>query len=191
MPFVAAKTSPPQVRRRLARWLVNASCPVLVIGVLGCAATATTPPSGGRLSAGTWGGDSAAVMVTDTLTHVHVGCSYGDVPGRITIGDDGRFTAVGSYLLRAYPIAVGPTMPAQFTGVLSGAMLTMTVTVTDTVARMVVVRGPVSVRLGATPVMQNCPVCRVVGERAPKGRMRIDWVSRLRIAALLEREAVP
>ena len=126
---------------------------------------ATGPPANGRLAVGTWGGDSAGVIVTDTVSHVHVGCTYGDMT-HVTLDADGRFSTAGTYLLRAYPVAIGPTMPAQFVGRVSGSILTLTVTVMDTIARTVVVRGPIAVRLGAEPIMPNCPICRIPGDRS-------------------------
>jgi hypothetical protein len=126
----------------------------------------SAPPADGRLAVGTWGGDSAGVIVTDSITHVHIGCTYGDIPGRVVLDADGRFTRAGAYLLRAYPIAIGPTMPTQFVGRVSGTTLTITVTVTDTIAKQTVIRGPASVRLGTTPRLANCPICRTPGERA-------------------------
>lgn len=151
---------------RLMRSASLAAAGMVLFCVIGCRSDiATGPPANGRLAVGTWGGDSAGVIVTDTLSHVHVGCTYGDM-GRVTLDADGRFIVAGSYLLRAYPIAIGPTMPAQFVGRVSGSILSLTVTVTDTIARTVVVRGPVSVRLGTEPVMPNCPICRIPGDRS-------------------------
>ncbi len=141
---------------------------VATLVVVGCRTDATNgTPQAGRLSSGTWGGDSAGVIVGDTLTHVHIGCTYGDVVGPVRLNADGSFAVNGSYLLRAYPVAIGPTMPARFVGRVTGAMLEITVTVTDTVARTTVVRGPVVVRLGVEPRMPNCPICRTPGVRAP------------------------
>jgi len=94
---------------------------IVLIVLAGCHSDATNaPPSDGRLATGTWGGDSAGVLVNDTIAHAHVGCTYGDVRGRVPLDAEGRFTAVGSFLLRAYPIAIGPTMPAQFVGRVPG-----------------------------------------------------------------------
>ena len=133
----------------------------------GCYAESSNgPPADGRLAIGTWGGDSTGVIVTDSVTHVHIGCTFGDIPGRVALDQDGRFTVSGSYLLRAYPIAIGPTMPAQFSGRVSGSTLTVSVTVYDTVGNTVVVRGPGSVRFGTEPRLGPCPICRVPGDRS-------------------------
>jgi hypothetical protein len=84
----------------------------------------------------------------------------------VTLDAEGRFSRSGSYLLRAYPIAIGPTMPALFTGRVSGRTLTITVTVSDTVAKTSVVKGPATVQLGTEPAMANCPICRTPGDRS-------------------------
>ena len=72
----------------------------------------------------------------------------------------GTFDVTGNYMLRAYPIAVGPSLPARFVGRMEGARLIVTVTVNDTVMKTMVVRGPVTVQLGAPPSVGNCPICR-------------------------------
>jgi hypothetical protein len=146
----------------------------LVCSVLLAACTSEAvdgPPADGKLALGTWGGDSAGVIVNDTIIHVHLGCTYGDIPGRVVLDADGRFTRTGSYLLRAYPIAIGPTMPAEFTGRVRGSTLTITVTVRDTIGNMTVVRGPSSVQLGTPPRMANCPICSTPGDRASAQRV--------------------
>jgi hypothetical protein len=153
-----------------ARVRMGAIIGTMFLGVIAaCRGDASNgPPVDGRLAIGTWGGDSAGVIVNDTIVHVHVGCTYGDIPGRVRLDADGRFTAQGSFLLRAYPVAIGPTMPAQFVGRVSGSRLTITVTITDTIAKTTVVRGPAAVTFGVEPRMANCPICRVPGVRAAR-----------------------
>ena len=142
-------------------------CAMVLLPMLACGTnTPGAPPEDGLLAIGTWGGAEAGVIVTDTIAHVHIGCTYGDLPGRVTLDADGRFSLAGSFLLRAYPVAIGPTMPAQFTGRVAGETLTITVTVRDTIAKTDVVRGPVSVRLGTVPTMANCPICSTPGDRS-------------------------
>jgi hypothetical protein len=118
------------------------------------------PPSGDTLAIGTWGGDNAAVIVTDTQGHVHVGCTFGDMPPGIVLDANGRFTVDGSYVLRAYPVQVGPSLPAQFSGRVSGHTLTLAIAVNDTVEKKVVALGPVTVVFGRTPNLGPCPICR-------------------------------
>jgi hypothetical protein len=127
---------------------------------IACSSTTTLPPSGPTLALGTWGGDSAGMIVSDTAMHIHIGCTYGDVSGLVPVGSDGAIDISGRYLLRAYPIAIGPTLPARFTGRQSGSTATITVTVTDTVQNKTVVLGPVIVIFGKTPRLIPCPICR-------------------------------
>lgn len=117
-------------------------------------------PPDGLIPLGNYGGDSAGMIVGDTATHLHIACTYGDVSGRIAVDASGRFDLSGSYMLRAYPITRGPSVPARFVGRLVGNRVTVTVTVNDTVEKQTVVRGPVTVRLGDAPRLGPCPICR-------------------------------
>ena len=117
-------------------------------------------PGEETLALGTWGGKNAGLIVEDTLAHVHVGCTYGNFSGPRQLDNAGLFDVAGEYLLRAYPIAVGPTQPARFTGTVQGNKLTMTVTVNDTTEKKTVVLGPVTVTFKETPHLGPCPICR-------------------------------
>ena len=111
----------------------------------------------GPLVQGTWGGDNAGVIVTDSSAHVHIGCTVGDTKGRIVVGSDGHFEATGLYNITAYPVYRGPDHPARFTGTVAGRVMTLTVALTDTAVTL----GPVKLIYGATPQMGPCPICRV------------------------------
>ena len=118
------------------------------------------PPESGKLAVGTWGGDNAGVIVDDSIAHVHVGCTLGNFPGPVELDDAGRFTVAGEYLLRAYPVARGPYLPAQFSGTVRNNKLTLTVAVNDTVEKKNVTLGPVTVTLDQPPQLGPCPICR-------------------------------
>jgi hypothetical protein len=137
---------------------------VLLAVVAACGACGSSGPEPavepGVLALGTWGGDSAGLIVSDTASHLHIACTFGDVSGRVPVDASGRFDVAGSYVLRAFPIAVGPSLPARFVGRLAGSVVTVTVTVDDTVQHQRVVRGPVVVRLGDQPKLGPCPICR-------------------------------
>ncbi len=136
---------------------------VIVASVVFCAACSTTTPpapSDGKLGIGTWGGDSAGFIVGDSSAHLHIACTFGDIKGRIPVSASGEFDVAGTYLLRAYPVAVGPSLPARFVGRVQGNRVTVTVTVNDTVMKAMVVRGPVTAQLGTAPALANCPICR-------------------------------
>lgn len=135
----------------------------------------------GQLALGTWGGDSAGVIVSDSSTHAHIGCTYGDLGTRLAVDADGRFTATGTYLLRAYPVAVGPLLPAVFSGRVQGTSLTITVVVNDTVEKKSVSLGPVTVRLNRPPALRNCPICSIPGRGgAMSARYRTDMLGAFR-----------
>jgi hypothetical protein len=133
--------------------------PVLCALVAACSASPTIAPLDNQLPLGTWGGDSAGMIVGDTSFHLHVGCTFGDVSGRVHVNDDGTFDAQGSYTLHAFPVVVGPTDPARFTGKIVGATATVTAIIDDTAQHQTVVHGPVVVSLGVTPRLGPCPIC--------------------------------
>lgn len=126
-----------------------------------CTGSGPFPPSDGTLAVGEWGGENAGVIVTDSVSHVHIGCTFGDMPPEIQLDASGRFTVDGSYVLRAYPIQLGPELPAQFSGRVTGRILTLAVAVNDTVEKKVVSLGPITVAYGRTANLGPCPICRV------------------------------
>ncbi|MEO8624343.1 MAG: hypothetical protein ABI625_24900 [bacterium] len=129
--------------------------------LVACSSSGTIlPVFDGKLALGTWGGDNAGLIVSDTATHLHVGCTFGDVSGRIVLADNGSFDVSGSYMLHAYPIAVGPAVPARFQGQVAGGIATITVSIDDTVEHQTVVKGPVTVKFGDDPRLGPCPICR-------------------------------
>jgi hypothetical protein len=142
-------------RCETARWILVLAA---ALGVA-CSSSPTIDPVDGELPLGTWGGDSAGMIVSDTALHLHVGCTFGDVSGRVHVNTDGSFEVVGNYTLHAYPILVGPTDPATFTGKVSGATATVTAIIDDTAQHQTVVHGPVVVSLGVTPRLGPCPIC--------------------------------
>jgi len=144
---------------------------LLVVSLLvaACSGGSTAPSNDGSLPLGTWGGENSGMIVSDTAMHLHVACTYGDVSGRIPLAANGQFDVAGSYLLRAYPIAVGPTMPARFVGRVEGGKATITVTVNDTVEHKSTVLGPVVVTWGTEPKMGPCPICRRPIVSQPQG----------------------
>ena len=130
---------------------------VSFVAVLACS-TATSA----RITevTGTWGGDNAGLIVTNTDVHVHIGCTLGDAVGPVHPDADGRFEATGTYNVDAYPVDRGITHPATFSGQVIGETMTLTVSLSDT-ARVL---GPVTLIYGKEPKMGPCPICRV-----PKG----------------------
>lgn len=135
-------------------------CILVAALIPSCGESALLPPSDGQLALGTWGGDNSGVIVTDAAAHVHVGCTFGDMPGTIQLDATGRFTTDGSYVLRAYPVQFGPSLPAQFSGRVAGGTLTLAIAVKDTIEKKVVALGPITVVYGRQPQMGPCPICR-------------------------------
>ena len=119
---------------------------------------------------GTWGGDNAGLIATDTVAHVHIGCTLGYAKTPITVRPDGSFEATGTYNVDAFPIDRGIIHPARFTGRISGKTMTLTVELTDDGRQL----GPVSLVLGKEPAMGPCPICR-----------RAEWGAAQRQIALL------
>jgi hypothetical protein len=111
---------------------------------------------------GTWGGDNAGLIVSNTDVHVHIGCTLGDALGPINPDANGRFEATGTYNVDAYPVDRGITHPATFTGQIVDQTMTLTVSLTDTGR----VLGPVTLVYGKEPKMGPCPICRVPKIRA-------------------------
>ena len=105
---------------------------------------------------GTWGGDNAGLIATDSSAHVHIGCTAGDAAGPLQAGTDGRFDVAGRYNITLYPVARGPDHPARFSGQIAGSVMTLTVTLTDTAVTL----GPVQLTLGKEPQLGPCPICR-------------------------------
>jgi hypothetical protein len=161
---------------------------VVVIACSSATTTTTLPPFDGNLPLGNWGGENAGMIVSDTAMHLHIGCTYGDASGRVPVGTGGQFDVAGSYMLRAFPIAVGPAVPARFTGRLDGAKVTITATVNDTVRDTTVVLGPVTVTYGADAKLGPCPICRrpIITKTSPTPASRVREAVR-HVAAWIEK----
>ena len=105
---------------------------------------------------GTWGGDNAGLIASETAAHVHIGCTLGETNSSIRPDADGRFDVVGTYNVDAYPVDRGITHPARFTGQVARHTMTLTVVLTDTARQL----GPVTLIYGKEPKMGPCPICR-------------------------------
>ena len=176
---------------RTVRLIALAAASFSAAAAIACSSTVPTTllPFDGNLPLGNWGGENAGMIVSDTAMHLHIGCTYGDVSGRVPVGAGGQFDVAGNYTLRAYPIAVGPSVPARFAGRLDGAKVTITATVNDTVQHQTVVLGPVTVTYGAEAKLGPCPICRrpIITKPSPSPSSRIGeavrhaavWIEKL------------
>jgi hypothetical protein len=154
-------------RALLREWVAPAA---LFVTVGACALTSSSPGEvPDQLEVGTWGGENVGAIVTEDLVHVHFGCTLGNFPRPAALDSVGRFDVAGTYVLRAFPIQLGPDLPARFSGVVRGNRLTLSVAVDDTVERKLVVLGPATVTLGREPRMGPCPICE------KPGMMRTAW----------------
>lgn len=137
-----------------------------VRAALACAALACGPADAppaepaATLAVGRWGGENAGLVVDDSAAHLHIGCTLGDFPAPVRVDRDGRLAVAGRWVLRAFPIALGPQLPARLTGTLDGELLTLRVSVDDTVSRSTVELGPVTVVYRREPRLGPCPICR-------------------------------
>ena len=131
---------------------------LLGLGAACSSATSSDQPAR-TLALGSWGGDSVGVIVSDSVVHVHIGCTKGDFRRPPLLSADGVFDVTGTYILRAYPIEIGPSLPARFTGWVRGGRLRITVAVDDTVDGRHVTRGPALALSGRAPKLGPCPIC--------------------------------
>jgi hypothetical protein len=95
-------------------------------------------------------------MADDTSAHIHIGCTYGNIHQQIIPDANGLFDLPGEHDITAYPVDHGILHPARFSGRVSGAIMTLTVTLTDTTVTL----GPVKLAYGTEPRMGPCPICR-------------------------------
>ena len=142
----------------MARFVLAASLALIAA----CAEPIPLPPPG--QVTGTWGGDNAGLIATDTTAHVHIGCTLGDTRGPIVPEATGRFDVTGTYDVDAYPVARGITHPARFSGAVIGRIMVLTVVLTDTTRQL----GPVVLTSGVEPRMGPCPICRAPGHVAAR-----------------------
>lgn len=105
---------------------------------------------------GTWGGDDAGLIASDSAVHIHIGCTFGDAEGPIHPDVAGRFETTGIYNVDAHPIDLGIFHPARFSGRIVLQTMTLTVILTDTGRQL----GPVTLVYGKEPRMGPCPICR-------------------------------
>jgi len=110
-----------------------------------------------RLPIGTWGGADVGLIVSADSVHVHIGCTRGEIEGRVPVEASGAFTTMGLHNVDAFPVDLGIFHPARYDGRLHGDdRLTLDVTLLDTGQRL----GPAEAFLGREPNLRICPICR-------------------------------
>lgn len=143
---------------------------VLAISIIAALACPGGPSAPLTDITGTWGGDNAGLIASDTSAHVHIGCTLGDTKGPIVPDAEGRFEATGTYNVDAYPVDRGIWHPATFSGRIVGRSMTLTVVLTDTGREL----GPVTLTYGKEPKMGPCPICRTPHSHAGVGASSIS-----------------
>jgi hypothetical protein len=136
-----------------SRTVARASVVPTVLLAVACGAS---PVGFDTVPVGTWGGESAGLLVRPDGAHAHIGCTLGDVMGAIPLDDEGRFDVAAEWNVDAFPIDRGILHPARLSGRSDGRTLTLSVRLTDTGQ----VLGPARLVFGREPQMQNCPICR-------------------------------
>lgn len=126
---------------------------IAAIALLGCGSSVHPLEP---LLVGTWGGDNAGLIATDSSAHIHIGCTVGDIHQQIVVDSSGRFDVPGIYNITAFPVYRGPDHAARFSGRIVGRVMSLTVTLTDTAVTL----GPVKLTFGVEPRMGPCPICR-------------------------------
>jgi hypothetical protein len=126
--------------------------PALLLAV----ACGVSPVGFDTVPVGTWGGESAGLLVRADGAHAHIGCTLGDVTGPIPLDGEGRFDVAGEWNVDAFPIDRGILHPARLSGRSDGRTLTLSVRLMDTGQ----VLGPALLVFGREPQMQSCPICR-------------------------------
>lgn len=102
----------------------------LACALIGACGESPTQPREQVLSIGRWTGDGACLSVAADGCDLVVGCGHGQFP-QPAIRGDGTFEVSGTYRIEAGPISINPAPPAVFSGLLTGQMLTLTVTPRD------------------------------------------------------------
>jgi hypothetical protein len=160
----ALMRSLPRRRQVLVRGLVIGSA-LLTLACKQTSAPAASNPAAdawySRTITGTWGGDDAGLIASDSSAHAHIGCTFGDTKGPIITDGSGHFDTPGTFDVDAYPVARDIVHPARFTGEVKGQTMVLTVVLTDTTRTL----GPVILTYGKEPQMGVCPICRIPGHK--------------------------
>ncbi len=103
---------------------------------------------------GTWGGTQASLSLTPTDGSVAYPCGVGIIDSAWTLDNEGKFAATGQHFFGGGPIPPEGRAPhpVQYSGVIVGAHLILTVTVTDLNQTL----GPFRMVRNGPPVYELC-----------------------------------
>ena len=113
---------------------------------------------------GAWGGEHAALTVTDNGVTVEFDCARGTLDHPLVLDDLGRFSVVGTFLPDRGGVREGDAVekrPARYQGRIDRDRVEFTVTLEAQTSR-----GPFTVGLGKKAELKKCKTEAVSGERA-------------------------
>jgi hypothetical protein len=134
---------------RVAGAAVSAAMLIALTGA--CGDTSLSPR--GQLD-GSWGGEGFSLQASPDSASVVFDCAYGTLDAPIAVGFDGRFSTTGEYVREVGPVAL--PRPAVYDGRVTGLVLELRVTVTDTLGSAGTY-GPFTGTRGGTPHVLYCP----------------------------------
>lgn len=112
----------------------RAPIPILALAATLACATAKVFEDD-RLPSGTWGGEHALLVVTDTAAALEFDCAAGRIGGPLRVEDDGRFAWEGEYVVgHGGPVRqdeVPDVRPAAYAGTTNGRTMLLRVRVKD------------------------------------------------------------
>jgi hypothetical protein len=107
-----------------------------------------------RVPVGEWGGPHARLDVQVEGARLELDCAHGTIDGAMVLGRGGRFRAKGRLQREAGPAMAedeAEGRPAEFTGMLKGSVLTLTILTEDRLEL-----GPFKLELGARAELVKC-----------------------------------
>lgn len=113
-----------------------------------------------RARNGMWGGKGISLQVTDAGATIEYDCAHGAIKQPLALDAHGKFDLKGEYVAESGgPERFGTpsdnksnARPARYTGTVSGAEMTLTVTLTDTQEEV----GTFTLAHGTTPRIVKC-----------------------------------
>jgi hypothetical protein len=127
----------------------------LLAGCGGGRDTPTSSPQNRAVPIGTWGGNGIAVTVNTGGATVEFDCAHGTIDHPMTTDSAGRFSLSGTYV-QEHGGPIGPEPPdrhpAIYDGSVSGNVMTVTITLTDTNRAV----GSFTAAEGASPRIVKC-----------------------------------
>ena len=137
-------------------WSAMATAAVACVIAAACTTAGSPEPVvGGRTSlVGRWGGQSAALTLTDSGGTIQYDCAHGGLLAALQPDEAGRFDVPGIHVREhGGPVSINEridSLPARFTGVVRGDLMTLRVLVgVDTI-------GPLELRRGVDAMLTRC-----------------------------------